>query len=272
MSGNGEFENRDRDELGDLSEDHGMERGELARYSGRTPRVPVDMRNNAAARAAAAAAQIGSPQLDFDVRSVYDSRPVQGRDFNQWFFFSTEGGGTVPGTFFLQSFVVPTGYVAVVRRIMFRTSNANYTGPYQNEMTVLRNGAQVMPEVLPFVPFNPVDGEAAPLETIPISDGESFDLFLIADEGDTVGVRLFSSDGDPDVSDEFQYFLGFYGQFLLKTGVPAAFQIANQAGVKGKPVTVPPIPNRAGQKVLRGRDPYKSVPIVGADKMGKGRR
>lgn len=263
----GELENRDREELGDLPETLGLERGDLMRYSGRPGRVPVDMRNNAAQRQAAGAAPIGTPQLDFDVRSIYDSRPVQGRDFNQWFGFSTEGGGTIPGTFFNQALVVPTGYVAVVRRIMFRTTAAVWTGPYQNEMNVTKNGAVVMPETLPLNPAS----QCFPLETIPISNGESIETFIIADEAESVGIVLYDSGGSPDVIDTIQYFVGFYGQFLLKTGVPAAMQVANYAGTKAPPKTVGNPQPSPEARTLRNKDPYKGVPLAGTFRPGMNR-
>lgn len=261
----GELENRDAEELGDLSEDHGLERGEIQRLAQARAAVPTDMRNNAQRRQAAAGAPIGTPQLDYDVRSVYDSRPVQGRDFNEWFSFATEGGGTVPGLFFAQALLVPPGLVAVVRRIMFRCGAIVWDNVAPFQCAVLKNGATIMPEQNTLI----ADFPGLSLAYIPLSDGDSLDTFIIADEGDTVGIQLFDEQGSPDVQDDITYKVGFYGNFLLKTGVPAPFQIANLAGAKGPPITRPAPRGIVGDRTARSKDPYRGVPIVGSDRLGK---
>lgn len=261
----GEFENRDREELGDLPETLGLERGELMRYGGAPGRVPADMRNNAASRQGADAAPIGTPQLDFDVRSVYDSRPVQGRDFNQWYAFVGEGVDE-PGTFFAQAMRIPAGFVAVVRRIMYQTTPVIYTGISQNVMVVTKNGAVIMPEAWPV--GVPAAGMTA-TNSIPISNGESVDTFIIADENETVGIIL---NPGLNINGNLSYAVGFYGNLLLKTGVPASMQVANYAGTKAPPRTVPNFHPSPEARTLRNKDPYKNVPLVGDNKMGRGRR
>lgn len=252
----GELENRDAEELGDLPDDLLRERHELTRYGGRHGDVPADMLKNAGARAGAANAPLGVPQLDFDVRSVYDSRPVQGRDFNQWFQSGAHGNTS---TAFLQCMTVPVGWVFVVRRIMLRAAaTLVWTGASQYLVAVTWNSSIVMPEQQP--------APVAPTTTdyIPMDPGDSFELFLIADEGDTVGVQLFNgADGSQSIPDQTVK-IGFYGNMLLKTGVPSQFQIANYAGTKGRPYTIPtPSGVSVSQRTQRNRDPYRNVPIVG---------
>ncbi len=56
-------------------------------------------------------APLGTPPKGYDVRAVYDSRPVQGYDFN--IAVSTALGETNP----FVSMTVPNGYIAVLRAI-----------------------------------------------------------------------------------------------------------------------------------------------------------
>jgi hypothetical protein len=256
MTGKGELENRDAEELGDLSEDHGLERGDYKRYSQVGSGLPADMQRNAVRRGAAAAANIGSPQFDFDVRSTYDSRPVWGRDFNEWFAFG-EGPHDPAGA--AKCFVVPTGFVCVLRRVAIRYSVFEYNELTPYSVGIARNGVIVSPEIV-----DSPSGLVGPSGGIPLEANKPIDTFLIFDEGMTVGVIFTSM-----VNDEVQLAVGFYGNFLLKTNVPANFQIANPAGVRGPAKTVNPS-SLEGQ-TIRSKDIYRGVPLVGQERLGKGR-
>lgn len=94
----GEFENRDRDEgpdlsgiplaggLGELPEDLANERGDLDTYATRAAgNMSPDMVSASRGKMDAGETGLGSPKIDYGVRSVYDSRPVNTREFNLWF-------------------------------------------------------------------------------------------------------------------------------------------------------------------------------------------
>lgn len=248
----GELENRDREELGDLPEDQAILRGELDRYSPAKGAVPADMLGNADKRRAAGNTPLGSPMSDFDVRSTYDSRPVWGRDFNQWF-----GSGEIapnPLTFF-NCLVVPVGYVMVLRKVQLWASTLLTLSEWPYQVAVTKNLGQVMPEVLT---------RSGPSEVFPgimMASQDEFECFVVADEYDTLGIQFLDTDNSP--LPDAQVRVGFYGNLLLKTGVPSQFQVANYAGSKGPARTVvPPTPN-VERKAVRARDPYKQVPNMG---------
>lgn len=95
----GEFENRDRDEaadlgaiplagggLGELPETLSRERGDLDTYATRAAgNMSPDMVSANRGRMDAGVTGLGSPKIDYGVRSVYDSRPINTREFNLWF-------------------------------------------------------------------------------------------------------------------------------------------------------------------------------------------
>ena len=261
MAPRGEIENRDRDEgIGDVPEDLGIERGEIFQQVRLRGTVPSDMGNNAARRTAAQAAPLGTPSLDFDVRSIYDSRPVNGRDFNLWFQATPDETGLVMRAF-RRCFVVPTGYVAVVR---------SFTVLYLPATPLSTNYDGLANLMFDEGTFDSMDVDVGPgagattlaqLAGIVWVSDRPVNVFGVADQGQFVGLDL-SIVGAPVITDGTQLQVGFYGQFLQKTNVPAQFQIANKAGSKGPPVTLPPSATPNLPRPRRQRVPYPDVPIV----------
>lgn len=264
----GELENRDRDEgVGDLPEDLGLERRELFGDVPLRRGVPTDMRSNAGRRAAANEAPLGTPPLDFDVRSIYDSRPVNTRDFNLWFHGTLGGGHGVTFDFnvFNRCFEVPPGFVAVVREITFLWDPVTVlTHPYDGTYKALIDGNTFDPMdvvVGPDIGSGP-SSVVADL-TIPWRSGEPTKTFMIADQGQFVGVQVAIAETLPfPFTEPTRFHVGFYGNFLQKTNVPANFQIANRAGVRGPPVTLPPQMGELLPKPRRQRVPFPQVPIL----------
>lgn len=244
----GEFENREAEELGipglpgmgELSEELADERGELDSYSTRqlANGVPADIQAGKAATDQVARTGVGSPSIDYQVRSVYDSRPVNGRDFNLWF---TPGFNTIPladlGTL-LKCWQVPRGMVAVLRGVT--VIQAPQVGELEVVDGTLRIQIDGVTKEPPTVRLGPSLGSFTELaqSNIPYYSGVTIETFLIADENLFVGAAI-----DPVTSvplDAGSFLLGFHGQFLQKTGVPAQFQIANKAGQAMTADTVSP--------------------------------
>lgn len=168
--------------------------------------LPTDMRNAGAAEQAFNAAPIGEPPADFSVRSIYDSRPVQGFDFNQ--ILST-GATSVASS--EVSFDVPPGLVAVVRKVHI----------WIEPLIVLTSRSNVLFSLATQharVQYN---------ENIPVGDEnlQPLEFFLIVDENQSVGAFVTLN-----VPSAINVFMHFYGNFLVKTGRAAPFEIANKVG------------------------------------------
>jgi hypothetical protein len=279
MPKNGEFENRDRDEatdlsgvplagMGELPEDLSDERGDLNTYQLRAAeQMAPDMASAQRGRLDAAETGVGSPKIDYSVRSIFDSRPINSREFNLW--FTAEGNDATPVdiTVFRKCFFVPSGYVAVLRGVTVLVGPA-ITPPFTNYDGLLRiavGGSVVDP---PDVEVGPEVGAPGTLLTqleIPFQTNQEVETFVIADESETVGVFL-NIGGESAEADNLQ--VGFRGAFLLKTGVPAQFQAANEAGRARVAVTssAADLSNIAsGEGVVakrRRRVPFANVPIL----------
>lgn len=263
MAPRGELENRDRDEgMGDLPEDLELERGESFSTGNARSDVPTDMRTNAVDRADAAAAPLGSPSLDFDVRSVYDSRPVNEVEFNEWFTLEGLDGAPIDAAavaLLRRAFLVPVGFVAVVRGVTVLVPNdPTITEVWDGELSIMVNATTVDPPTVTTIPAT----SAAQINrhNILFRDGEQITTFVIADQNQYVGVDISLVTDIALTTDNFA--VGFYGNFLQKTNIPPQFQIANLAGSKGPMRTLPPATRGGMPKVRRPRVPFPRVPII----------
>lgn len=176
--------------------------------------TPADQLNTQDAVDSMQAAPRGDPPKSFDVRSVYDSRPVQGFDFNITDSTDPSEGGLL--SIATLSFQVPQGYVCVLRGIHHSTNPPlAILGRSDITVSLLVNGSSVK--------YN---------QDIPVGT-ESDDIvrcFVIADEFSTVSAVFTNRVGNyPDQFTFVQSILScqFYGQFLLKTGVSYKFEVAN---------------------------------------------
>jgi len=259
----GELENRDRDEgMGDLPEDLAVERGESFDTGQARSDVPTDMRSNARNRQGAAEAPLGTPSLDYDVRSIYDSRPVNSVEFNEW--FTLEGLDAAPidaaaVALLRKAWLVPVGFVAVVRGITVLVPNdPNVASVWDGELSVMVDGVKQDP---PNVVVNPGTGLAAINQhNILFRDGEQITTFVIADQNQFVGVDVALLTNVALTTANFA--VGFYGNFLQKTNIPSQFQIANLAGTKGPTRVLPPATRGGMPRVRRPNVPFPRVPII----------
>lgn len=276
----GEFENRDRDEgsdlsgiplagsLGELPEDLSNERGDLNTYALRAAEnMSPDMASAQRGRVDAAETGVGSPKIDYSVRSIYDSRPINSREFNLWFTAVGDDASAVQIEVFRNCFIVPAGYVAVLRGVTILVGPPlipDFTN-YDGVLRIAVNGAIVDP---PDVTVGPEFGAPASVLSqleIPFQTNQEVETFVLADEAQTVGVFLDIGTASPE-ADNLQ--VGFRGAFLLKTGVPAQFQAANEAGRARVAVTSSNadfrnIASAEGVTITkRKRVPFPNVPIL----------
>ncbi len=253
----GDFENRDRDELGlgDLTDDLGIERGELDRFAPVRKRGPADMRNIGAKQDDVGGTPLGAPVMDYTVRSIYDSRPPSAVDFNEW--FTTEGASS-SDVLFRKCVIVPQGYVGVLRKVSIKAAPSVNAGASQYFVAVCLNGAIV-------IPLQTVDAPSGATHApgVGITAPETFDTWIIADENQTFGVSIVAATTQPD---NLVIDVGFYGNYLLKTGVPALFQPANLGDSTAPPKVVPSSEiNGAVERIRRrAKIPYKNVPLLNA--------
>lgn len=193
-------------------------------------------------------APLYSPGIDYDVRSTYDVRPINGYDFN------IVVSVTTPYAYALNpieaSFIVRSGFVAVIRSIshFFVDDNGTLAGaPFVSNsecrLTMRRNGADYPDNV-----------------GIPVGAASTrLPLFLLADENDTVTA---SFEHDANVENfPFSLWVTIYGNYLLKTNRPFYLEIANPAGGSGDapPLYIPPAP-----KVQAPKAPAPIAPPVAA--------
>lgn len=193
------------------------ERIEGGEFIEREKQLPPEDRPGSVAEDATGRAQedlfatpLGTPAADYDVRSVYDSRPVNGYDFN---ITAQSGAGEIGTSSFTATFVVRQGFVAVLRRLshFFTGTLPPIMERSEALLSITRNGADVLDNV-----------------DVPVGlySDDIWQGFVIADEGDTLGVTLELQGGL--VADELQ--VHFYGNYLLKTGRAYNYEIANPVG------------------------------------------
>jgi hypothetical protein len=174
----------------------------------------LDLSSAQADTAAMEATPLGEPKINFDVRCVYDSRPVNGYDFN----FSASVGLVPAGTGFTwaATFNVPNGYRIVPREweIIFDQTppagiiNASLSA---STATILQNQAGLPNNQNIIVGM----GTADPIKT-----------FFICEENTTFGIQgftPFAPAGNPGFAN-----INVYGNLIAVTEVALPFAVANE--------------------------------------------
>lgn len=182
-------------------------------FIARDGQFPADTRNaqGTSSNATTAVADMqrtraGEPAVDFNVRSVYDSRPVLGLDFN-----FEDSAAIVSGTSQDLTFIVPAGYVAVLKQIDF------WMEPSQS---IDKSSVIIKPVLNRAV-------QANNQQSVGSQTNAPMQLWLIADEFDEVGIRVSISVA---LASSPVSFVHLYGNLLAKTGRATPFEIANLAG------------------------------------------
>jgi hypothetical protein len=172
----------------------------------------------ATARADLARTPLGSPPVDYDVRSVYDVRPVAAFDFNVISSQSSSG----PGSQLFVEMIVPDGLVAVFRAadMWFEPIPPSIGALRSNYVYSLALNRSDYPNNFGFM------GIAI--------DDEKF--FMLADEGNSIGFNFYG------LFNSTTAYVRFRGTFQLKSEVPLPFEIANpthRATLKPRPGVAP---------------------------------
>lgn len=174
---------------------------------------------------------LGSPPKPVDVRSVYDTRPINAFDFNIARSAATDT--TLTSVTLLMS--VPEGFIAVLRNfdLWFEpnppgVSKSNFRWSLQ-----LNRGDYPYNLNVPF-------GVAVDRESV----------FMIANEFNTIGLRITTTTS---------FVVGnvrarFYGNFLLKSGLPAALEVGNLVPKSSIP------PKKSSTFVPPPKEPPPSAP------------
>lgn len=172
-----------------------------------SPRVPEAERRGAAPDVGPETSRV-LPPADAFVQSVWESRLINMRDF----YFAPLVAIPEDGSNVLEvNMVVPAARFAALRAIRFDTTtqaNGLFT---QFLLTLLHNGVPV-PEYIQ-IPTGPLLIEALP-------------TFLLADEGDRIGLRFEF----PNVYIASSFIGHFYGQLGLRGRKPVNLEVAGEPG------------------------------------------
>lgn len=162
-----------------------------------------------------------APPLNFEVASVYDSRPVQGTDFQATGCDSLVFAGS-PATFPAVSFTftVPENKIAVLRGFRYQISP---------------QPINIVTEGFCWLQSDLFDNDAVIKDysgmILPLFMRELFPIFAIIDERHRLRLTLSQESDTVLTGDMAGEILGvqfaLYGNLILKTGIPKEFQIAN---------------------------------------------
>jgi len=158
---------------------------------------------------------LGTPPVDYDVRSVYDVRPIGAYDFNILTQVAVGSGATA----FIADFQVPSGFVCVLREVeaFFDTAPADVTNYIDGRVTFTRDKVDyVHNQLIPMGPHSRI-----------------IKTFLLADEFQMVGAKFSLGSGAQPSFSEIFYAL-MYGNFIPKLGRPYPYEIANPTGGSDK--------------------------------------
>lgn len=203
----GEFESR---QLGELTDDIAEERGDLEAFG----RDPVygggEQRLLRQSELEARRAPSGEPDSDSTVRSVWDTRPPDTRDF---LILAIVAEPPAPGTAVFD-FQVPEGLVGFLRGFRYLLHPVPATaGPLSFRTSLTLDGV-VVPDYND-MGLGPVQDDFVP-------------TFVIANQLQRIGAtfRITGAFTAPATDLVFQ----FYGQFKLADGRPAKDQVGNTQG------------------------------------------
>ena len=168
------------------------------------------------------------PALLYQVVSTYDSRPIQGYDFQSSscnaidFFDDGASGNFDPVSHFYE---VPPNVVAVVREFRYQVAQAPVNHVTEGDCWLQ---SDVLVNDLPVREYNQM--------VHPVMMINAFPMFLIVDELETIELRLSLRDPANTVLSQAidgiqsPVLFELYGNLLVKTGVPIQFEIANAIG------------------------------------------
>lgn len=194
--------------LGELADDIAEERGDLEAF-GRDPVYGGGEQSYLrSSEIAARRAPSGDPDSDSTVRSVWDSRPPDTRDF---LVVSTVAEPAAPGTTVLD-FEVPQGLIGFLRGFRFQLFAVPAVESPLSFRTSLTVDGVIVPDYND-MGLGPVQDDFVP-------------TFVIANSLQRIGARFQIAAAFVGLNLIFE----FYGQFKLSDGRPAKDQVGNSQG------------------------------------------
>jgi len=228
-----EFEDRESSGLGELPESVSGERRELEGYTQKvysppppsaigTPRpagIPADIEQQG--DLAQRESLEGTLTIGASVTSTFDTRPINGRDF-----LITEEATIAEGEFadtdIEFAFIIPAGHAGLLRgfkAIALDPTSSLLTVPSRVLATLFING-------MPVPQYE---------DLILISSATAFNpCHVLADENMELKLRLRINGTIGGTGTEIDYLLQFYGNLLIRTGVPVQYE-------QGNPIPMKPI-------------------------------
>ena len=149
---------------------------------------------------------LGEPRVAFDVRCVYDSRPVNGYDFN----LSATATQTSTSSIFLVIFNVPNGYRMVPREWEITFDNPQVGAAANSTVSIQQNNAN-LPNNGPII--------------IGMGTSEPIKTFFVCEENTTFG--LIGSTNNP-LLQTINVNINVYGNLLPVTDVALPFEVTNR--------------------------------------------
>lgn len=213
------IEERDNEELGSLPEDLRRERGTLTREEGAAvppgTGLPPDIQRQEGVQAI--------PTLEnrlmsqgANVRSVYDSRPINARDFIETQFTTISVPFSDPGIIVTNfNYFIPGGYVGVLRGFHYEVETPIGTADRSTfRCSILVN------DIIDLGYENLFLGQVTPkyepcFILVPLGGKLTFRFILTGDDVADAGVS------------DLPVYVELYGNLLLSQGVPLPFEIAN---------------------------------------------
>lgn len=241
-----EFEDREKEldqptpeGLGDLPQDKSLMRGEMGSdheepqiippgplSSGRKGSgIPMDIEREA--RISRRPGEIGTVTMPYGVTSVYDARPINGRDFLFTGTDSFQAALEQPSPVIEVSYTVPGGYTGVWRKFSVTPAFIPSFG----------RGEKLNGQIFEQIKYTLLVNQTVVPDYEDMSLGEvvnmfNLDTFVLGLEGQTFTVRatygIQVAIGACGLNNNFHVNVGIYGNNLLTRGLPLAFQIASQ--------------------------------------------
>ena len=222
-------EEREKEELGELSEDLLIEHGE--NYPKSTDYfetgLPVDLKSSTPLADATVALEDRTQSAI--VKSVFDTRPVNGTDFH---FTDSQSVTVHDETGAIVDFIysVPPSYVAVLREFKY-TINPIFFG--------------LGPNISASISVNGIAQVGHTEMEIPQNYGY-FNTHIIAPENAKITLRLIIPLEYADPNPNFSLWAHFHGNLILSKNIPLPFEIGNQ--LPPRKVPIPPTVNRPRPK------------------------
>lgn len=190
--------------------------------------MPTDVRGQNISLRAAEETSIGLPGLNYLIQTTFDGRPINGNDWQQLGMITiapNEDPAVLTAT---QSFVVPDGRIAIVRKITW-TSNQVLALPSIVEGDLLE-------EVIPMFLKLGVSGFTQRTYSKIFQQEGNREVYAIGFPGETFDVTVTSN---PDfigsiVGYEPSFFIEMYGNLLDIRGREKQYEPANVYSLKGR--------------------------------------